>query len=104
MPVLIGALNQRFDPLRPVLVSASKSALSAAVMGAGIYCLQSSLLTTHPGGGFWGVTINLGGLILSGIAIYFLVARLIGCRELNSLRDMFHPRSKTAKKQISSRE
>ena len=104
--LLIIFLNRKINTgeLRPVLVSASKSALSAAVMGAGIYCLQSSLLTTHPGGGFWGVTINLGGLILSGIAIYFLVARLIGCRELNSLRDMFHPRSKTAKKQISSRE
>jgi len=90
--------------LRPVLVSASKSALSAAAMGAGIYFLHSRLLSTHPDVGFWGMTINLGGLILSGTVIYFLVARLIGCRELNSLRDMFQPRSKTAKKQSSSLE
>lgn len=74
--------------LRPILVSASKSALAAAAMGAGIYCLHSGWLSTHSSGGFWDMTINLGGLILSGIVIYFLVAKVIGCRELTSVRDM----------------
>jgi putative peptidoglycan lipid II flippase len=74
--------------LRPILVSASKSALAAAAMGAGIYCLHSRWLSTHSSGGFWDMTINLGGLILSGIVLYFLVAKVIGCRELTSVRDM----------------
>jgi putative peptidoglycan lipid II flippase len=77
--------------LRAVLVSVSKSILAAASMGVGIYCLYSTWLSTHSSDGFWAVTIKLGALLLAGIAMYFLVARVIGCRELGSLLDMLRP-------------
>ncbi len=77
--------------LRAVLVSVSKSILAAASMGVGIYCLHSTWLSIYPNDGSWGVTTKLGALLLAGIAMYFLVARVIGCRELGSVLDMLRP-------------
>lgn len=77
--------------LRPVFISASRSALAATAMGVGLYCLHSRWLMTGSNLGSWKLIINLFVLIASGVIIYFLAARVSGCRELKAIRDMLPP-------------
>lgn len=92
-------LKRRVDNfnLIPVLLSALKCAVSAVVMGTGVFLLYSRFLGGNLGQGLWHVIFNLGGLIAAGVMIYFVVARILGCRELSSVMDIFRSPFKTGK-------
>lgn len=77
--------------LRPVLVSALKCFFAAAVMGLGVFYFHSIWLTADPGAGLFRVIIDLAALVIIGVIIYFAVARILGCRELASIGEMFGP-------------
>ena len=81
----------QMDDLRPVLVSALKCALAAAVMGLGVFYFHSGWLTADPGAGLLRMITDLAGLIIIGVIIYFAVAHILGCRELASIGEMFGP-------------
>ncbi|MBW2119813.1 MAG: hypothetical protein JRH09_18090, partial [Deltaproteobacteria bacterium] len=51
----------------------------------------SEWLTADPGAGLFRMVIDLTGLIIIGVIIYFAVARILGCRELASIGEMFGP-------------
>lgn len=74
--------------MRPVLISALKSLLAAAVMGAGVYYCNSGWPVA---GSNSEVLARLVCLIAIGTAIYFSVAFLLGCRELASILEILHP-------------
>jgi len=85
--------------LQPVLISALRSIFAAAVMGFGIFYLHSRWLIVDSSAGLWSTAINLAGLIVIGMIIYFTAARITGCRELESVRQMMpRPVSRRGKK------
>ena len=75
----------------PVLVSALKSVLAATVMGLGVYYFHSIWLTADPVTGLWRMSLDLAGLVGIGIFLYFGIAKIMHCRELESLWDIFTP-------------
>jgi hypothetical protein len=74
--------------MRQVLFSALKCTFAAAVMGLGVFYIHSNWLTTRASEGLLGTIINLAFLILIGMILYFAVTRILGCRELASIREM----------------
>jgi len=81
----------QMDDLRPILISALKCSFAATVMGLGVFYIHSKWLLLDPGVGLLRMITNLAGLIIIGIIIYFMVTRIIGCRELASIGEMFRP-------------
>ncbi len=75
---------QRAGPLREVAAALPKIILATALMGAAAY---GALVLTEkwvgPGVGQSG--LRLGAAVLAGLAVYYLAARLLGCRELDEL-------------------
>ena len=74
--------------LRPVLVSALKSAAASTAMGVGIY-YGHSLFSI--GDSSFDALVKLACSVVIGATIYFCLARLLGCRELASVCDMINP-------------
>ncbi len=91
--LLIYLLKTKIDlsRLKNVLTSALKSTFASAVMGLGIFYVHSKWLFINSSAGLAVTAIHLIGLVVVGIIIYFMVARMIGCRELVSVREMFLP-------------
>ncbi len=89
--LLVFFLNKKIyiGDLRPVLVSALKSAFAAAVMGLVVYYSHTWWLKVDSGAGLWGMIMSLTGLIVIGMIVYFAMARILGCRELASVGEMF---------------
>ena len=79
--------------LKPVLISAAKSVLAASLMGMGVYFVYSRWLTADPGKGLLYMVIHLFILIVIGMVIYFTCARILGCSEITSIREIFLRRS-----------
>ena len=77
--------------LRPVMISALKCAFAAVVMGSGVFYVYSRWLTANSGSGFWSMSVDLAGIIGIGVVLYFVLARILRCRELGSLWDIFSP-------------
>ncbi len=77
--------------LRPVLISGLKCAFAAAIMGIGIFYAHSRWLTADSGSGFLSMSTDLAGLIGIGVVLYFMLTKILGCRELGSLWDTFSP-------------
>jgi putative peptidoglycan lipid II flippase len=77
--------------LRPVLISGLKCAFAATIMGTGIFYAHSRWLTADSGSGLLSMSTDLAGLIGIGVALYFVLTRILGCRELGSLWDTFSP-------------
>jgi len=84
--------------LRGVFISAAKAVFAAMVMGLGVFWLYSRWLTLDANSGLWTMTANLAILIIVGIIIYFAVARIIGCSEIESVRGMLGSVFRRAKK------
>ena len=86
--LLIFFFKRRADMLnlKHLIVSAGKCILAAFVMGAGIYWLQHRWGGGFQGAGPGAMAAELLCLILLGVIIYFLVARVLGCPELKSFR------------------
>jgi putative peptidoglycan lipid II flippase len=81
----------RMDDLRDVLESAMKSAFAAVVMGCAVYYSHTLWLKWDSGTGLWGMIASLAVLIMIGMSVYFVVARILGCRELKSIGETFLP-------------
>jgi len=77
--------------LRPVLISALKCTFAAVVMGLVVYYSHARWLKVDSDSGLWGMIASLAGLIAVGMIIYFAVTRILGCRELASIGEMFRP-------------
>jgi putative peptidoglycan lipid II flippase len=77
--------------LRPILISALKCSVATTIMGLGVFYVNSKWLLLDLGVGLLRMITNLAGLIIIGIIIYFTVARILSCRELASIGEMFRP-------------
>jgi putative peptidoglycan lipid II flippase len=77
--------------LTSILVSVGKCVVGSAVMGLGVYYLDSCLWLSKPELGVWYSTVRIIGLVLLGTVLYFSAARFLGCRELSAILDMFKP-------------
>jgi len=77
--------------LKGVLISVLKSTFASAVMGSGVFYLHSRWLIIDSAAGLLSMIINLSVLVVAGIILYFVVARILGCTELASVREMFMP-------------
>ena len=75
--------------LGPVLVGTAKSVAAALVMGAAVYCLRELWVTG--GSGVVRLVAGMSGSVGLGAAVYFGVARVLGCEELASVKDMLGP-------------
>ena len=88
--LLIFILKKRFSIIRmgPAAVSAVKSLAAASMMGVGVYYAYSNWLIIDSTFGFWNMALNLIGLIIIGIFIYFIGALILRCRELVAIADI----------------
>ena len=75
-----------------VLESALKPALkiisATAVMGFGVHYFHSNWLHTGPDTDVLTMLINLTLLLVTGVAVYLVVARILNCRELTSVLEL----------------
>jgi putative peptidoglycan lipid II flippase len=87
--LLLFILNRRFAiiRMRPSFVSAMKSVAAASIMGMGVYYAYSHWLIMDLTLGFWNRALNLAGLMILGIFLYFLGAWILRCRELVAVAD-----------------
>jgi putative peptidoglycan lipid II flippase len=76
--------------LKPILISAFKSLAASAVMGL---CLHFLFLEwQNPGGESFGRLVFMTVvLIVAGVLGYFVLAKLLGCHELGSMKDLLSP-------------
>ncbi len=81
----------RLKKLRNVLFGFLKSAFASAIMGAGVLYLHSTFLTIDAASGLLNMIMDLSVLVVAGVAIYFAVARVLGCPEITAVQDMFLP-------------
>ncbi len=77
--------------LYPVIKSTFKIIAASVVMGIFVGLLHLIWFQGRPGAGLWQVTLKVLCPVLGGVVIYFAVARLIGCRELSPVMDVFRP-------------
>ncbi|MEE9612632.1 MAG: polysaccharide biosynthesis C-terminal domain-containing protein, partial [Desulfatiglandales bacterium] len=91
LSLLLFFFKRRVDAwnLRPILVSAGKCILASIVMGVGIHYIYSKWWVPNPTMGVWHLAAELAVLVFIGVFIYFVVARILGCRELTSILDIF---------------
>jgi len=78
--------------IRPVLISVTKSAAAALLMGLGVYYFHVRWFMVGAGERLSTLVIHLAALIIIGIIIYFAAARLFGCRELAAIKEIFSGR------------
>jgi putative peptidoglycan lipid II flippase len=92
--LLVFFLKRRMEilDLRPVFISTGKSVLGAIVMGIGIYYATHRLGVLNLEAGLAYLAMNLAGLILLGLLLYFGMTWILGCRELRSLMEVLKPR------------
>ncbi len=75
---------QRAGPLREVAAALPKIILATALMGAAAY--GALVVTTRwVGSGVELSGVRLGAAMLAGVVVYYLAARLLGCKELDEL-------------------
>ncbi|MCK4850401.1 MAG: murein biosynthesis integral membrane protein MurJ [Phycisphaerae bacterium] len=75
---------QAHQPLREVAAALPKIILATALMGAAAY--GALVVTTRwVGSGVGQSGVRLGAAVLAGVVVYYLAARLLGCKELDEL-------------------
>jgi putative peptidoglycan lipid II flippase len=74
--------------LTSTFVSAGKCVVASAVMGLGVYCLNSYLWLSKPGLGLWYSAVRIIGLVFFGTVLYFSTTKFLRCRELSAVMDM----------------
>ena len=91
--LLVFFLKRRIDAwvLRSIFASLGKSVIASAVMGLVIDYLYSGWWAPDTALGIMHSAIRLAGLVLIGTIIYFTMAKILGCRELSSMLDIFRP-------------
>ena len=76
--------------LKPILISAFKSLAASAVMGLCLYFLFLEWQGTG-GESFSRLVFMTVVLIVAGVLSYFVLAKLLGCHELGSMKDLLSP-------------
>jgi putative peptidoglycan lipid II flippase len=91
--LLIFILRRRGDllDLKSMVSSAGRSLAASAVMGLVLYVLHGRWLSPGEPTGLWFRALTLGGVILAGVAAYFLMARVFRCPEVSSIPGMLIP-------------
>jgi putative peptidoglycan lipid II flippase len=99
--LLLFILRRRGDllDLKSMVSSAGRSLAASAGMGLVLYELNGRWLTRGEPGSFWFHAVTLGGVIVVGVAIYFLMARIFRCPEISSIPGMLKPVFKKSRTQ-----
>jgi putative peptidoglycan lipid II flippase len=72
----------------PVLKSVSKSIIATLVMASLVFYFRTQWFYTTATQPLAEKILNLSALVLIGIIVYFLIARLLGCREIKAVSAM----------------
>ncbi len=75
--------------LAPVLKSFLKSVSASLVMGLILFYCRAQWFYTTAASGLSEKITSLSALVIIGIVVYFLVARVLGCREISAVAAMF---------------
>jgi len=94
--LLVFYLKKKMDvwDLAPVLKSIGKCVIASIVMGICIRYLSSFWLMPGLTPGVSRLAVSVIGLVLIGAIIYFIAARILGCRELSYVLNIFSPISR----------
>jgi putative peptidoglycan lipid II flippase len=90
--ILLAFFLKRKAPIlavKPILITISKSLCASLIMGVCVYLLYAWTWLSQPCLAFSKQILLLAGLILSGLIIYLIMAKLLGCPELNALHVFF---------------
>lgn len=90
--------------LKPVIISSLKSCVASMVMGVGVYGCSVTWLDVTSVRGWSGMVFHTTLLVLVGIIIYFAAARILGCREIASIRTMMRKKISKKKLRVASTE
>jgi putative peptidoglycan lipid II flippase len=90
--LLVFLFKQKVKTVRfsPVFLSVLRSLVASGAMGIALYCTRQWFLPLESIGP-WRMTVHLGVLVGIGGTLYFVVARILGCREVASIRHMLGP-------------
>ena len=69
----------------PILKSVSKSVIATLVMGTIVFICHSKWFYTTATNALSEKILSLSALVLIGIVVYFLIARLMGCQEIRAV-------------------
>ena len=72
-----------------ILKSVSKSGAATLVMGAIVFICHGNWFYTTAIDALSEKILSLSALVLIGIVVYFLIARLLRCREISAVWAMF---------------
>ncbi len=78
-----------FRHVTPILTSLLKSVMATAVMSVAVFVCRSGIFGGAMGEGLAEKIWRLGVLVLIGMVVYFLAARLLKCREIDGILAMF---------------
>jgi putative peptidoglycan lipid II flippase len=89
--ILIFLLHNRLNGIKGMVIlrSMARSFISSIVMGAFIYLIYSEVLGKYIAQSTLTLTLGLSITISSGIAIYFVSAKLLGSEEIVSIKEIF---------------
>jgi putative peptidoglycan lipid II flippase len=92
--LLVIFLKRKIDllDLKPLLTSLGKTLSASMIMGIVLYYLHTRWGTPQAGSDIFVLVTHLAGLVLTGILIYFVTARLLGSRELKAFYHMLSRR------------
>ncbi|EFK07943.1 integral membrane protein MviN [delta proteobacterium NaphS2] len=93
---LLALLLQRkglFIHMGPVLKSFLRSIVATVIMGAIVFICRHNIFYTSTSDALSKQMVNLSLLVIIGIAVYFVMARLLGCPETRAVLKMFHLKS-----------
>jgi putative peptidoglycan lipid II flippase len=77
--------------LKPMIESGLKSLLCSAVMGICLYLFHVKWMVPYTGTRFWSLACRLGIIILIGVMVYFVMAVVLRCREIGSVKTIGKP-------------
>jgi putative peptidoglycan lipid II flippase len=77
--------------LKPMIESGLKSLLCSAAMGVCLYFFHVKWMVPYAGTGFWPLAFRLGVIVMVGIMIYFVMAAVLRCREIASVKAIGKP-------------
>ncbi len=72
----------------PILKSISKSVAATLVMGSLVFCCRTQWFYTTATQPLREKILSLSTLVFMGIVVYFLIARVLGCREIKAVSAM----------------
>jgi putative peptidoglycan lipid II flippase len=77
--------------LKPMMASGLKSVFCSAAMGISLYLFHVKWIVPYTGASYWSLACRLGVIILIGIMVYFVMAVVLRCREVGSVKALGKP-------------